>query len=252
MKASIKQIYPPPTNLVSEFWREKYEKDAKKYWELFYKRNSNKFFKDRHYLHKEWGKYFEKVAPPANAKLQGASSERPVILEIGCGVGNTLFPLLDTYPNVFVHACDFSSRAVNLVKAHKNYKESHIHVFVLDVTTEDLTLCVPVQSVDVATLVFSLSAMSPEKMPPVLQNIKRILKPEGHVLIRDYAFGDFAQDQQHSDLQERFVEAFRSAEFRSAVIAFRQQRSDLQQQSATAFRFAAKECGNSIIRDLQQ
>ncbi|MCO5586123.1 hypothetical protein L7F22_040063 [Adiantum nelumboides] len=181
---------------------DKYENDANKYWDLFYKRNSNKFFKDRHYLRKEWGEYFEKVVPPANPKLQGVSSERPVILEIGCGVGNTLFPLLDTYPNIFVHACDFSPRAVNLVKAHKSYKESHVHVFVCDVTTEDLTLWVPAQSVDVATLVFSLSAMSPEKMPQVLQNIKKILKPEGHVLIRDYAFGDLAQERLSAKIQK--------------------------------------------------
>lgn len=27
----------------------------------------------------------------------------------------------------------------------------------------------------------------------VLQNLKRVLKPNGHVLLRDYAVGDFAQ-----------------------------------------------------------
>ncbi|KAI5058940.1 hypothetical protein GOP47_0025259 [Adiantum capillus-veneris] len=163
--------------------KDKYEKDAKKYWDLFYKRNSDK-------------------ASPATAKLHGSSSEIPVILEIGCGVGNTLFPLLDTYPDLFVHACDFSPRAVNLVKAHKDYTESRIHAFVCDVTTEDLTLSVPALSVDIATLVFSLSAMSPEKMPQVLQNIKKVLKPQGHVLIRDYAYGDLAQERLSAKVQK--------------------------------------------------
>lgn len=32
----------------------KYEDDAGRYWDLFYKRNSDKFFKDRHYFDKEW------------------------------------------------------------------------------------------------------------------------------------------------------------------------------------------------------
>ncbi|KAL0394188.1 UNVERIFIED_CONTAM: Conserved oligomeric Golgi complex subunit [Sesamum latifolium] len=52
------------------------------------------FFKDRHYLDKEWGHHFS----------------------VGCGAGNTIFPLLATYPYIFIHACDFSPRAVNLVK----------------------------------------------------------------------------------------------------------------------------------------
>lgn len=30
-------------------------------------------------------------------------------------------------------------------------------------------------------------------MPFILQNLKAVLKPDGYVLIRDYAFGDFAQ-----------------------------------------------------------
>lgn len=36
--------------------------------------------------------------------------------QVGCGAGNTIFPLLAAYPDMFVHACDFSPRAVNLVK----------------------------------------------------------------------------------------------------------------------------------------
>ncbi|WMV42296.1 hypothetical protein MTR67_035681 [Solanum verrucosum] len=97
------QIYPTSTGEISPFWRDKYEKDAKKYWDIFYKRHQDKFFKDRHYLDKEWGQYF-------------SGTDEKVILEVGCGAGNTIFPLLATIPNIFVYACDFSPRAVNLVK----------------------------------------------------------------------------------------------------------------------------------------
>ncbi|MCD9646441.1 hypothetical protein HAX54_036263 [Datura stramonium] len=97
------QIYPTSTGEISPFWREKYERDAKKYWDIFYKRHQDKFFKDRHYLDKEWGQYF-------------SGTDGKVILEVGCGAGNTIFPLLATIPNIFIHACDFSPRAVNLVK----------------------------------------------------------------------------------------------------------------------------------------
>eukprot|EP00258_Populus_trichocarpa_P042347 XP_024458366.1 uncharacterized protein LOC7470683 isoform X2 [Populus trichocarpa] len=147
------QIYSTANTGVTPFWKEKYERDAKKYWDVFYKRHQDKFFKDRHYLDKEWGQYF-------------AGKERRVVLEVGCGAGNTIFPLVATYPNIFVHACDFSPRAVNLVK------------------------------------IFVLSAVSPEKMPLVLQNIKKVMKPNGYVLLRDYAVGDLAQERLTSKDQQ--------------------------------------------------
>ena len=38
------------------------------------------------------------------------------LLEVGCGVGNTIYPLLEDVPSLFVNACDFSKRAVQFVK----------------------------------------------------------------------------------------------------------------------------------------
>lgn len=124
---------------VTPFWREKYERDAKKYWDVFYKRHQDKFFKDRHYLDKEWGQYF-------------AGEERRVVLEVGCGAGNTIFPLVATYPNIFVHACDFSPRAVNLVKTHKDYLETCVSAFVCDLTVDDLSKEISPSSVDIVTM----------------------------------------------------------------------------------------------------
>ncbi|KAF3964720.1 hypothetical protein CMV_011014 [Castanea mollissima] len=176
------QIFPTPTNAISPFWREKYEREAKKYWDIFYKRHQDRFFKDRHYLDKEWGHYF-------------SGSGKKVLLEVGCGAGNTIFPLLATYPDVFVYACDFSPRAVNLVKMHKDFKESQVSAFVCDLTVDDLIKEIPPSSIDIVTMIFVLSAVSPEKMPLALQNIRKILKPNGCVLFRDYAIGDLAQER---------------------------------------------------------
>ena len=39
-----------------------------------------------------------------------------VLMESGCGVGNLFFPLLEEIPNLLIHACDFSKRAVQFVK----------------------------------------------------------------------------------------------------------------------------------------
>lgn len=38
---------------LSDFKRTKLENDAKKNWDLFYKRNSTHFFKDRHWISRE-------------------------------------------------------------------------------------------------------------------------------------------------------------------------------------------------------
>ncbi|ESW33712.1 hypothetical protein PHAVU_001G092600 [Phaseolus vulgaris] len=176
------QIYPNTNSGVSPFWREKYEREAKRYWDVFYKRHKDRFFKDRHYLDKEWGEYF-------------SGGGKKVILEVGCGAGNTTFPVISSYPDAFVYACDFSPRAVELVKTHEDYKESHISAFVSDLTADDLCKEILPSSVDIVTMIFMLSAVSPEKMPIVLQNVRKVIKPDGYVLFRDYATGDLAQER---------------------------------------------------------
>ncbi|CAN6302345.1 unnamed protein product [Urochloa humidicola] len=177
--------------LVTPFWKEKYERDARRYWDIFYKRHEDKFFKDRHYLDKEWGKYFE-----------GQDGEKMVVLEVGCGAGNTIFPLLSTYPDIFAHACDFSQRAVDLVKKHKDFRPDRINAFVCDITSEQLTDNMEPSSADIVTMIFVLSAVAPDKMPLVLQNVRNVLKHGGRVLFRDYAFGDLAQERLMSKGQQ--------------------------------------------------
>ncbi|KAH6826647.1 S-adenosyl-L-methionine-dependent methyltransferases superfamily protein [Perilla frutescens var. hirtella] len=163
-----------------------YSRKSLKYWDMFYKRHQNKFFKDRHYLEKDWGKYF-------SDSDDAVSADGKVLLEVGFGAGNTIFPLMAAYPMLFVHACDFSTEALNLVKYHSNFDGKRMNVFVCDVTNEELCNKILPSSVDLVTLIFMLSAVSPNKMPFVLQNLNKILKPNGHVLVRDYAVGDSAQ-----------------------------------------------------------
>lgn len=191
------QIYPSLSSSarqVTPFWKDKYERDAKKYWDVFYRKHKDKFFKDRHYFDKEWGHHFKTE-----------EGETLAVLEVGCGAGNSIYPLVSTYPNIFVYACDFSPRAIDLVKAHKDFSLDRINPFVCDLTEQNLSDALPSSSVDIVTMVFVLSAIAPEKMPLVLQNILKVLKPNGKILIRDYATGDLAQerlmckDQQISD-----------------------------------------------------
>lgn len=99
--------------VVSEYKRNKFEEEAKKNWDLFYKRNSTHFFKDRHWLTREFP---ELLLASSNSDQRDVSPKKVVLLEAGCGVGNSVFPLLAENKHLFVYACDFSSKAIELLK----------------------------------------------------------------------------------------------------------------------------------------
>lgn len=82
------------------------ERDAAKHWDKFYRQNADRFYKDRHYLDRE----FPELAHGPH-----------VLLEVGCGAGNTAFPALEANPELMVHACDFSPIAISIVRAHPQY-----------------------------------------------------------------------------------------------------------------------------------
>ena len=109
------------TELVSDFKRNKLEIEAKKHWDLFYKRNSTHFFKDRHWITREFPELLQTISELGSqlsdsTQHQQQDNKRLVLLEAGCGVGNTVFPLLEENTNLFIHACDFSPQAIDLVK----------------------------------------------------------------------------------------------------------------------------------------
>uniref|UniRef100_A0A2C9JZS4 Methyltransferase-like protein n=1 Tax=Biomphalaria glabrata TaxID=6526 RepID=A0A2C9JZS4_BIOGL len=171
------------TNCVSEFKQNKLELEAQKNWDLFYKRNTTKFFKDRHWTKRE----FEELASSSTD-----TGKTLVLFEVGCGVGNFIFPLLEDGSNLFVFACDFSQRAVDFVKSHSSYDSNHCTVFQADITKDDSTATVPMETVDIATMIFVLSAIHPDKMIKSIINVAKALKPGGHILIRDYGLYDHA------------------------------------------------------------
>lgn len=176
------QLKNQESRLVSNFKANQIEKDSRKYWDKFYKRNENRFFKDRHWTTREF------------AELVSSCDSRRSLLEVGCGTGNFIYPLLiEDQSSFYVYACDFSPRAVDLVKSHPLYEEKLVNAFVADVTTDDLRKVVAENSIDIVTLIFVLSAIHPQHYDVVVRNLHCVLKQNGIILFRDYGLYDMAQ-----------------------------------------------------------
>jgi len=194
---------------------EKYDKEADKFWNAFYCQHQNKFFKDRNWLFTEFNElspqkleYSDSKSEEDNStatenEVDGHSSTQTTkgslsgtkIFEVGCGAGNTVFPILQANidPNLFVYCCDFAESAVEIVKNHNLYDTSRCHAFVCDVASEDSVFPFPPNSLDFIVMIFVFSAIHPDRMQATLNRLTTMLKPGGMILFRDYGRYDMAQ-----------------------------------------------------------
>ena len=156
------QLDKQNSRIVSEFEASKLEREAQRNWDLFYKRNETNFFKDRHWTTRE----FEEILDEEGFSCEsdgGSQARRKILLEVGCGVGNLAFPLIQEKLPLYFYCCDFSPRAVQFVKNNPLYHEDNIRAFQCDITTDRLVEEVGPASVDIITCIFVLSAIHPDK-----------------------------------------------------------------------------------------
>jgi len=198
---------------------EKYDRDADKFWNAFYCQHQNKFFKDRNWLFTEFNELspenktrngsirhdqndlIEKEVPKSDSSANNKSTIAEVsesgmtIFEVGCGAGNTVFPILQANidPKLFIYCCDFAESAVDLVKNHNQYDASRCHAFVCDVASDDPVFPFPTKSLDFIVMIFVFSAIHPDRMQSTLNRLTDMLKPGGMILFRDYGRFDMAQ-----------------------------------------------------------
>ncbi|GAB0098775.1 Methyltransferase-like protein [Sergentomyia squamirostris] len=164
----------------STFQAAKLERECKKNWDLFYKRNKTNFFRDRNWTTREFTDLM-------------LLDKTKTLLEVGCGVGNFIFPLMETCEAQYFYACDFSPEAVKLLKMNPLYNENVIKAFTCDITTDEIQNTIQDNSIDIVTVIFVLSAIHPDKFRKVMENLWRVLKPNGVVLFRDYGVNDMTQ-----------------------------------------------------------
>ncbi|CAE6475751.1 unnamed protein product [Rhizoctonia solani] len=167
----------------------KYNDNPASYWDRFYKWNEGNFFRDRKWLHQEF---------PELTQLTDSEAGQATVVEIGCGAGNTVFPLLESNqnPKLNIIGCDYSSKAIEVVRAHPLYTANHIgsvSAHVWDLAGSTLPPGVDSGTVDVVVMVFVLSALHPKEWAQAVTNVYRMLKPGGLVVLRDYGRYDLTQ-----------------------------------------------------------
>ncbi|KAH8116355.1 methyltransferase [Phellopilus nigrolimitatus] len=136
----------------------KYNDKPAKHWDNFYKMNADNFFRNRNGI------------PCHIRNLAAAIDNRAT--ELGCGAGNSVFPLLasNQNPDLKLHAFDYSSHAVKLVQHNELYTSppnGSIRASVWDLTSTDGL---------------------PDGIAP-----SSMLKPGGLVVMRDYGRHDMTQ-----------------------------------------------------------
>lgn len=188
VQAAEEKIREQYKNPVRDFDKKLYNENPARYWDIFYKNNKENFFKDRKWLQIEFPSLYAATKKDAG----------PVtILEIGCGAGNTMFPILSENENesLRIIGADFAPKAVDLVKSSEHFNSKYAHAAVWDLANPEGNLPETVEphSVDVAVMIFVFSALAPTQWAQAVDNLHKLLKPGGKILFRDYGRYDLAQ-----------------------------------------------------------
>ncbi|CAN1233395.1 tRNA N(3)-methylcytidine methyltransferase METTL6 [Linum perenne] len=194
-------------------------------WQSFHIRHSSgKFFKE----------FPELVTSPQFTK----------VLEVGCGNGSSVIPILRGNKNISVYACDCSNQTLVRVKeildANLADAVDRFFAFFCDFAStgfpgwlacnscviecqmmqtpglsslEESRCCVG--GVDFITLIFTLSAVPLKLMPKAIMECFSVLKPGGLLLFRDYGLYDMTMLRFGPDKRVGFREYMRTDGTRS-------------------------------------
>ena len=157
-------------------------------WDHFYANHERWFFKDRQWLRGEFKELFFDTEKFPVARR---------IMEVGCGAGNTIFPIWrdrKADPTLeHIYACDYSAKAVDLVRSFREFNAEKMTAFVHDLAADEFFETVQEGSIDAITAIFVLSALHPDRLPVAFAKLFAALRPGGLLLFRDYGRYDLTQ-----------------------------------------------------------
>ncbi|CDJ31725.1 YALI0E24717p, related [Eimeria mitis] len=125
------EIVEKNENEMTEQQKVKLLENAVRNWDIFYKHNKDHFFKDRAWLAKEIPEIAAVCSAAAAAAAAAAAGETaaaaaaaaaesaaapPFLVDVGCGVGNALIPILLANPQLHAAAIDCSPRAISILR----------------------------------------------------------------------------------------------------------------------------------------
>jgi methyltransferase-like protein 6 len=148
-------------------------------WEIFHSRHDQgKFFKLKRYLVAEF------------PDVLAMDTEETVLLDVGCGNGAALVPFLRVTDHLRAVAFDCSASAIKILRSfvEDTPNEERVQTHVCDLMSNPIPLSDA--SIDVALLIFVLSAVPVNRMPDVLSEVHRVLRPGSLLCFRDYGVYD--------------------------------------------------------------
>lgn len=166
-----------PTDSKTDIYSEK--------WNSFYnKHQGGDFFKPRRYLSVEFGSYLS------------ACREGQTVLEVGCGHGCSMSPIIDNFPVQYV-ATDYSAEVLDILQRGSAFDSCRCSAVLWDVTqpaSEYIYNCIK-SPVCAIVSVFALSAVHPDKHVTCFENMRDVLlrkdkENPGVILFRDYGIHD--------------------------------------------------------------
>lgn len=138
---------------------------------------------------------------PNSENTTDKNNNNITVLEIGCGTGSTIYPLLRANSRIVGIAVDISPIAIAQLRHSVEYAsaiaQQRLVTFVHDVSATDTFVTALRQhnssvtkEVDYVTCIWTLSALAPEMQRACVKTLWKCLNDNGCVLVRDFAVGD--------------------------------------------------------------
>lgn len=94
---------------------------------------------------------------------------------------------------IHLHSCDYAPTAIRVLKSQEAYNPSKMNAFVWDITKPAPEDAPAEGTLDYVVCIYVLSAIHPDNIDNAIDNLTRLLKPGGMLLLKDYGRYDLTQ-----------------------------------------------------------